>query len=268
MGIRNFDSDPCEGFSKSAVEEALEHLLNSRKIHLSERNRKFLHFVVQETIHGRGGRIKAYSVGVDVFGRSEDFDPNIDPIVRIEATRLRSALEAYYNGPGIDDAVRIILRPGSYMPAFEGRLLGTPVNCRPTSSKLRSSTQKQAVVVTHMTDLRDKSALARGALLVNALVHRLVEERFRVFPIPHSQQGAAIRKVEEIVGNVGTIYALEIAVHQIAEGKRYAWSVSNCESGELRGLGDIDQADEGMPSAAMVSALAETAFHSILPMMA
>src|SRR5688572_31817432 len=82
------------------VVAALGRLLADPDFKVSERNRRFLRFVMEEKLAGRSERIKSYAIAVDVFGRSEKFDAGSDPIVRIEATRLRAALDAYYSGPG------------------------------------------------------------------------------------------------------------------------------------------------------------------------
>lgn len=247
------------------VERALRDLLSNRNVRLSERNRRFLHFVVQEALAGRGDRIKAYSIGVDVFGRGEDFDPNVDPIVRIEATRLRSALEAYYNGPGALDAIKIVMRPGSYIPALESAAATGFENDRVPRGEITLKPADHAVIISHATNLRDKVAHARGALWVNTVMRRFVEEHFRVFLVAQGQQRATISKLDDIVGHGSHISMVEFVVHEIAEGKRYAWSVSNFETGELRSVGDIDRADDGIPSASMISALTESTFRSIVP---
>src|SRR5690606_21069419 len=75
-------------------------------------------FVVEQVLAGHADRIKSYSIAVDVFGRGDDFDPAIDPIVRIEATRLRAALASYYADPGRDEAIQISLPKGGYVPSF------------------------------------------------------------------------------------------------------------------------------------------------------
>ena len=62
--------------------------------------------------------MKEYSLGVEVFARGKDFDPRIDPIVRVQARNLRTRLEDYYASPGAGDPVRIALSKGSYVPAF------------------------------------------------------------------------------------------------------------------------------------------------------
>jgi hypothetical protein len=78
----------------------------------------FLTFIVDETLAGRGDRLKAYTIATDALGRDADFDPQTDPIVRVEAGRLRRALEQYYAGDGRDDPVIIELPLGGYAPEF------------------------------------------------------------------------------------------------------------------------------------------------------
>lgn len=87
----------------------------------SDRARRFLRYVVEETLAGRADRIKAFSVAVEVFGRDESFDPQSDPVVRIEAGRLRRALEHYYLLSGKDDPVLIEIPKGGYVPTFIAR---------------------------------------------------------------------------------------------------------------------------------------------------
>ncbi|WP_221939336.1 hypothetical protein, partial [Mycobacterium sp. KBS0706] len=84
----------------------------------SERNRRFLRYIVDETLDGRADRIKGYSVGVAVFDRDTSFDPQLDPIVRIEASRLRRSLDYYYVAGGKDDEICITIPKGSYVPVF------------------------------------------------------------------------------------------------------------------------------------------------------
>lgn len=69
-------------------------------------------------LRGDEAAIKAYSIAVDVFGRPQSFDPQTDPIVRVQARRLRATLEEYYAGEGADSPVRITLPVGRYVPEF------------------------------------------------------------------------------------------------------------------------------------------------------
>lgn len=72
---------------------------------------------MEQMLQGRGDKIKAYSIAVDVFGRPASFDPAINPIVRIEASRLRASLVHYYELHGQEGGLRIDLPRGRYVPA-------------------------------------------------------------------------------------------------------------------------------------------------------
>ena len=81
----------------------------------------FLLFVVEAELRGKGERLKGYTIGVEVLRRDTSFDPQVDPIVRVEATRLRRAIDRYYKGPGADDQVEISLPRGGYVPRIAWR---------------------------------------------------------------------------------------------------------------------------------------------------
>jgi adenylate cyclase len=105
--------------SHEEVREELHSLLKRDEFNASERNRRFLSYVVEETLQGRAERIKAYSIAITAFDRTDDFDPLTDPIVRIEASRLRRSLEYYYLTAGRADRVRIEMPKGSYSATFK-----------------------------------------------------------------------------------------------------------------------------------------------------
>jgi adenylate cyclase len=103
------------------VSSYLGELLGRAAFNASERNRRFLSYVVKETLDGRADRIKAYNIALAAFDRTEDFDPLTDPIVRIEAGRLRRSLEHYYLTSGQADRIRIGIPKGSYAATFAYR---------------------------------------------------------------------------------------------------------------------------------------------------
>ena len=94
----------------------LEALLADERFRASDRNKRFLKYVMEKLFEGAAAQIKAYSIAIDVFGRPPDFDPILDPIVRIEATRLRASLSQYYDFYGKDHSLRIDLPKGGYVP--------------------------------------------------------------------------------------------------------------------------------------------------------
>ncbi len=109
---------PGETITDREVRDSVARILSSSTFALSDRHRRFLAFVVDETLAGRGNRIKAYTIATSAFGRGSDFDPQQDSIVRIEAGRLRRALEYYYLTEGSADPLRILIPKGSYVPQF------------------------------------------------------------------------------------------------------------------------------------------------------
>ncbi len=113
-------SDPSI-LSADAIRAAVGRVLASPGFDVPDRAKRFLTYVVEETLAGRGERIKAYSIATEVFGRNSDFDAQVDPVVRIEAGRLRRALEHYYLTAGRDDEIVITIPKGGYLPIFEIR---------------------------------------------------------------------------------------------------------------------------------------------------
>ena len=100
------------------IEEQLHRILSSPDFDATARQKKFLRYVTQMFLEVRAGEIKGYTVATDVFGRQTDFDPSTDPIVSVEAKRLRRALEHYYLTAGRRDRVRITIPKGGYVPSF------------------------------------------------------------------------------------------------------------------------------------------------------
>jgi TolB-like protein/Tfp pilus assembly protein PilF len=100
------------------VEKHLERVLTSPGFARNERLSRFLRFIVEEELNGRGSELKESLIGVEVFGRKPGFDPKQDSTVRSEATRLRARLAEYYNDEGRGDALVIELPKGGYLPRF------------------------------------------------------------------------------------------------------------------------------------------------------
>ena len=97
----------------------LERILASATFQQVDRLKRFLSFIVTEAIAGRGDQLKEYVIGVQVFGKEDIFDPRTDPIVRVQARRLRARLVRYYREEGRPDELIIELPKGGYAPAFK-----------------------------------------------------------------------------------------------------------------------------------------------------
>jgi hypothetical protein len=105
----------------AAVRAQVERMTVSSVFRNSPQLATFLGFIVEAKLGGKAERLKGYTIGVEVLRRATSFDPQLDPIVRVEATRLRRAIERYYAGPGADDEIMISLPRGGYAPRIGWR---------------------------------------------------------------------------------------------------------------------------------------------------
>ncbi len=78
-----------------------------------------LSYLCEKAFAGEGDQIKEYSIALDVFGRRETFDQDLDSIVRVQANRLRKRLADYYRGEGADHSLHITIPVGQYVPLFQ-----------------------------------------------------------------------------------------------------------------------------------------------------
>jgi hypothetical protein len=102
--------------SADAVREQLQRILQNPGLQGSARRRDLLSFLVEEALEGRADQLKGFSVALAVFGRDAAFDTGADPVVRLEAGRLRRTNDTYYADAGKNDALRITIPKGSYFP--------------------------------------------------------------------------------------------------------------------------------------------------------
>jgi TolB-like protein/Flp pilus assembly protein TadD len=112
----NATPDPGAG-----ARQHLERVLTSVTFRQVDRLKRFLNFIVSEALAGRGDQLKEYVIGVQVFDKDSSFDPRADPIVRVQARRLRARLVRYYREEGGADAIVIELPKGGYAPVFKNR---------------------------------------------------------------------------------------------------------------------------------------------------
>ncbi len=152
------------------VEEALARVLKSSAFARADRLRRLLEHLVRRTLSNETDRLKETLLGMEVFDRGRDFDPRIDPIVRIDARRLRARLEQYYADEGSLDSVEIVLEPGGYVPAFRKR---GGLDC--PSEQSQAAPRSVAVLpFTSLTEKPDIQYFAEGLAeeIINALAQQ------------------------------------------------------------------------------------------------
>jgi hypothetical protein len=105
----------------SEIRSEMERIRNSRAMSGCNRLLQLLNFVVESTLRGDSSHLKETTIGVEVFGRSPDYDPKVDTIVRSQAWRLRTKLRQYYASEGANDRMFIDIPTGQYVPSFHSR---------------------------------------------------------------------------------------------------------------------------------------------------
>jgi tetratricopeptide (TPR) repeat protein len=160
------------GVPAADIRAQLDLILRSRAFIQSHRIRRFLQFVVEESLLGQPHRLKEYLIGLEVFDRREAFDPRVDSIVRVEARRLRYKLEEYYRTEGREDGIRIVLRKGSYVPIFEYRSAGSGAS----SVAPRRSMEIGLFSLINATPETGTEASAAAEEIQRRLAHVLIKE--------------------------------------------------------------------------------------------
>lgn len=140
---------PLQCPDAEAVQKQLNRLIKSPIFSRSKELCRFLHFAVHQKLRNRSVRLKEYLIGVAVFDRGESFNPGTDPIVRVQARRLRSKLDLYYETEGRTDTVLIQLPCGGYVPVFRIRVtaVSDPVRLNPLLNGLRTESRRSLVVL-------------------------------------------------------------------------------------------------------------------------
>src|SRR5215468_3738674 len=107
-----------DGVTEEQIRQELDRVLASHEFRASKRSQDFLRCVTEHTLRGRADQLKERTIGIEVFGRSTDYEPSDDATVRVKAGEVRKRLGIYYSTEGSRDAVRIELPSGTYVPEF------------------------------------------------------------------------------------------------------------------------------------------------------
>ncbi|MFB3904512.1 MAG: hypothetical protein ACE15E_13775 [Acidobacteriota bacterium] len=135
QGVLGKDAAVNVEITREMIHEALDRIVKSPAFAQSQRLTRFLRFVVEQALENKADQLKEYLIGIAVFDRNEGYDPRTDPIVRVEAGRLRTKLREYYSAEGREDPLLIELPKGSYMPAISLRRKELGVGRGPAGSR-------------------------------------------------------------------------------------------------------------------------------------
>ena len=179
--------------SDRAIRDQIERIVSSASFRPSDRLKHFLTFVGGQALQGKADGLKEYVIGVHVFGREPSFDPRTDPVVRVQARRLRARLEKYYREEGQHDEILVELPKGGYAPLFRRREVAAPA--KPIGP---GPWQRNSVAVQPMADLTaDGEAAGFCDGLTRELIHRLTGvPGLKVAAVPPVTAAAASMVVE------------------------------------------------------------------------
>lgn len=218
------------------VEAQLERILVSPVFQPAKMLCDMLRFVVEETLAGRHSSIKGYTLATRVFGRTRDFDPSTDPIVRIHAGRLRRRLSEYYAGEGISDPIRIEVPKGANVPVFtrttgveRGQSAGTAPSLASEVRGSRFDGPSVAVLpITGIGPSDEEGMLAEG--INEELI--LALSRFEGLAVISRQSMLRYRDsiptVEQVAHDLGVRYVISGSVRKIDDNLRVATQLSDC----------------------------------------
>ena len=142
------------------VRAQLERILASEVFSRSQQLRRFLSFIVEQSLNGQGHSLKESVLAHELYGRGTDFDGGTDPVVRVDARRLRDKLREYYQGRS--DPVVISLPKGSYVPVFDANSASPVDTLQPV---VLPGPQEARPITNHW-----RARIALGAFLLVALV--------------------------------------------------------------------------------------------------
>ena len=218
----------------------LDRLLASPVFARSDRQCRFLSFLVTETLAGHTDRLKEYTIGIEVFDRLPTFDPTTEAIVRVEAVRLRSKLREYYEDEGKRDAIRFELPKGGY---------GIHITSQPSAAQedtasvqtiqraVKKSAAPETMLSATLPPVEDKPSLAvlpftnmssdpEQGYFADGITEGLITELSRISALfvisRHSSfvyKGLS-KRAEEIGNELGVKYLLEGSVQRSGERVR------------------------------------------------
>jgi hypothetical protein len=106
--------------SQEQCQKQVQRILHSSSFRNASMLQQLFQYLAAKAYDHGGDTLKEYTIGVEAFGRPNDFDPKTDTIVRVQIHRLRQKLKEYYETDGIHDPIVVDIPKGHYLPFFEG----------------------------------------------------------------------------------------------------------------------------------------------------
>jgi TolB-like protein/Tfp pilus assembly protein PilF len=218
------------GVTPEDVRDQVARILASGIFADSQRMSRFLQFAVDEVLNGNAGRLKEIVIGAEVFDRGSRYDPRVDPIVRVEARRLRTKLSAYYDGPGKHDPVILEFPKGQYSPIFK-KLSASPPEPLVEPEPVNSATIA-VLPFSNLSPQPDSSYFSDG--MTEELIHALT--RISGLRVVAWNTAAQLRDKQDDVGSIrrqlGVAHVLRGSVRNSGERLRIAAQLIDTATGQ------------------------------------
>ncbi len=163
--------------SQEKIRAQLKRILDSPEFMAAKKLSLFLSYVVEQVLNGQSDGIKQFTIAVEALGYKSDFDPSTNTAIRIQARRLRRALDQYYRDKGIKDPIRIELPKGGYVPIFIDSQVTSEVpdssECPspvPAQTPLDLSAPAMAVIMFENLNDNDQNSFFSKGLTVEIIV--------------------------------------------------------------------------------------------------
>lgn len=205
-----------------AVEESLLKVLASPLFQRADRQSRFLRHVVEHTVANDEASLKESVIGVAVYGRPADYDPRADPIVRVEASRLRARLREYYESEGLNDPIRFELPKGSYGVTIRRIAEPRPETEAPTGSSRADARWSRVLWIAAANVLLILAIFATGWYKGGQVAHVVVAlDSVAVLPFADLSESHDLEYVcsgltEQITDELSRIPSLHVAGHTSA----------------------------------------------------
>jgi adenylate cyclase len=220
----------------TAIRAQLKRLTGSPVLQQSPRKQRLLRHIVEATLSGAADRLKGYTLGVEVFDRGVGFDPNIDPIVRVEMGRLRSKLIEFYSEQGAMDRVLIELPKGVYAARIGFRVHDAVSSTeRKRDNEDQDLAERPSLAVIPFANL---SAGPEQEYFADGITEDLITDLSKLAGLSViSRQSSFIykranKRIEEIGVELGVRYILEGSVRRAGETLRITAQLVDARSGE------------------------------------
>ena len=221
---------PSTTAESSAVEQEraeLRAVLESALFVRSPTLAHLLSYLCEKMLAGEGDHIKEYSIALEVFGRRDTFDQDIDSIVRVQANRLRKRLAEYYSGAGAEHLLHITIPVGQYVPVFQEALgEGAPISTGhvSTGTEAPSATRQVRKIWLRLVPI--------GVVLLLVGAGFVFRHRLRPQPVPSPLPRTAIAEESPVGLPVGDeVRILSGASRTFVDRSGKSWSPDTFFSG-------------------------------------